>query len=259
MNIYKSNVRIFHPSFPLKLKDPIPSDEVTKLTEIQNRLQISPSPISTTVDESIAKRLPWSTLPRIGVSSNLEPNVYSKKEIDDIYENQKFNGYFIWATKLKNPKTGCFLLNHWNQKVIHLVDYNPTQGSRGYEIILGTSQVPSNPIVTASLTNNDGNNNNNNGIDYIVWPPFTLETEIFHHKWQPVEVSEHIASGEIFQYLPDQMKTSPWELIFLLLLSPSSTSSSVGTTANNHGDDEIYQTLFDTGLSPKQGIINEYL
>ena len=71
----------------------------------------------------------------------------------------------------------------------------------------------------------------------IYWPPFTLDIEVAKNQWQPVEVSPNIASGEIFRYFPSQMPTAPWELIFLLLLSPDD-------------DTDVYQCLFDTGEAP---------
>ena len=75
--------------------------------------------------------------------------------------------------------------------------------------------------------------------------------EISENKWQPIEVSSNIASGQLFQYLPTTMISAPWEILFLLLLSPTLTSESSSVP---NIDNEIYQTFFDTGLSPKQGL-----
>ena len=61
-------------------------------------------------------------------------------------------------------------------------------------------------------------------------------------RWQAVRVSDNIASGEVFATLPSVMTKAPWELIFLLLLSP-----------DEHA--ETLQALFDTGLCPRQGLI----
>ena len=61
-------------------------------------------------------------------------------------------------------------------------------------------------------------------------------------RWQPVRVSDNIASGEVFSTLPGVMTKAPWELIFLLLLSKEQHS-------------ETLQALFDTGLCPRQGLI----
>ena len=61
-------------------------------------------------------------------------------------------------------------------------------------------------------------------------------------RWQPVRVSDNIASGEVFSSLPGMMTKAPWELIFLLLLSKEQHSDTL-------------QALFDTGLCPRQGLI----
>jgi hypothetical protein len=188
--------------------------------------------------------------------------VYSKSEMDEIYESQKYKGLYIWANKLKNPKilssststSNCFLLNHWSQRVIHLLEYDPAIGAKGYEVILGTSSMPG-AFHLKELECKQ---------ELIIWSPFTLEMEISELKWQPIEVSPNIASGELFQYLPTSMKSSPWEILFLLLLSPdlststftttSTTSPPAATSSSSNIDNEIYQALFDTGLSPKQGL-----
>ena len=153
------------------------------------------------------------TLPDIGISASLDKDVYSSKEIDDAYESDKHNGFFVWANKLKNPVAGCYLLNHWTQQVIILTEYSIEKGSKGYEVVLGQRAHEA---------------------QAIYWPPFTLDIEVAKNQWQPVEVSPNIASGEIFRYFRSQMSTAPWELIFLLLLSPDE-------------DTDVYQCLFDTG------------
>ena len=57
-----SNIRIFHPSFPLKLKDPITAEEFNKLNSIREKLQFSPMPNQSIELPSadILKRLPVS-------------------------------------------------------------------------------------------------------------------------------------------------------------------------------------------------------
>lgn len=215
----EANVRLFHPSFPLRFKSVLTNHEVTTILNIKSRLGNSGPHLS----ESKLRRLPWKTLPEIGISATLDKDVFSPKEIDDHFELDQHNGFLLWAHKIKNAKQGCFLLNHFSQQVIHLTDYSLEKGGLGKEIILGMN-------VSSSSS--------------VIWPPFTLELEITKKLWQPVEVCESISSGEIFKYFPNQMSTAPWEIIFLLLLP-----------ANIGDEDEIYQTLFDTGLSPKQGFI----
>jgi hypothetical protein len=213
--LQKKNVRLFHPSFPLKIKYPLENLEISKLETIKNQLKNS----SLQIGHEKLKKLPWKSLPDLGVSSMLEKDVFSEKEIELCYENDKHNGYLVWAEKISNPKKGCYLLNHWKQQVINVTDYSVEEGAKGYEIILGKDSKNS---------------------EIIYWPPFTLEMEISKDLWQPVEVSENLINGEVFRYFPSQMTSAPWEIIFLLLLS-------------HEDDDEIFQTLFDTGLSPKQG------
>lgn len=57
-----NNIRIFHPSFPLKLKDPISNEEFVKLNSIREKLQFGPTsnqPIELP-NADILKRLPVS-------------------------------------------------------------------------------------------------------------------------------------------------------------------------------------------------------
>jgi len=213
------SARLFHPSFPLKFKSVLSQQEFENLQEVKKKTNNKTSLPS----EDKLKRLPWKTLPDIGISASLDKDIYSAKEIDDCYETEKSNGHIVWAKKLKNPRKGCLLLNHWSQHVVLLTDYDREQGAKGYEVVLGQT-----PEETR----------------YLIWPPFTLETEVAKSQWQPIEVSDNILSGEIFRYFPSQMKTAPWEFLFLLLLSDEEGK-----------DSELYQTLFDTGLSPKQGLI----
>lgn len=214
-----TSARLFHPSFPLKFKSVLSQEEMSHLQELKKN---SNNKVSLPSIDKL-KRLPWKTLPEIGISASLDKDIYSAKEIDDCFETEKSNGHIVWAKKLKNPKKGCFLLNHWSQRLVLLTEYNRETGAEGYEVILGQSPEEN---------------------QYIMWPPFTLEIEVANSQWQPVETSENILSGEIFRYFPSQMSTAPWEFIFMLLLS------------DEQGEDaEIYQTLFDTGLSPKQGLI----
>lgn len=214
-----TSARLFHPSFPLKFKSVLSSQEVENLQELKKK---SNNKSSLPSDDQL-KRLPWKTLPEIGISASLDKDIFSAKEIDDCFETEKSNGHIVWAKKLKNPRKGCLLLNHWSQQVVLVTEYDRERGAQGYEVVLG--QAPEEAR-------------------YLVWPPFTLEMEVANSQWQPVEVSENILSGEIFRYFPTQMSTAPWEFVFMLLLSDEQGV-----------DAELYQSLFDTGLSPKQGLI----
>jgi hypothetical protein len=95
-------------------------------------------------------------------------------------------------------------------------------GARGYEFNHLTQHEPTKSI--------------------IVWPPYALEIEFTQKKWQAVAASENVLNGNILQYLPKKMPKALWELLFVLLLSPSQ-------------DKLIFQTLLDTGLSPEKGLL----
>ena len=55
-----NNVRIFHPSFLLKLKDPVSPDEIKKLTAIRDKLQVNANAKIELPDNDLLKRLPVS-------------------------------------------------------------------------------------------------------------------------------------------------------------------------------------------------------
>lgn len=147
-----------------------------------------------------------------------EKDTWNSVEIEEGYEKFKHCGHVVWAHKIKRPERGCMLLNHWQQRVIYLTDYDVTKGAKGYEL----------------SSNGPGK--------FINWPPLVLESELVANRWQPMRVSENLFSGEVFSSMPPQMTRAQWELIFLLSLSPTK-------------DAEAYQALFDTGLSPRQGLI----
>lgn len=142
----------------------------------------------------------------------------SRNKITDEWNKNRHKAHIVWAHKLDRPISGCVLLNHWKQQAVYLTEYDIQSGARGVEL----------------SPKRDTNSPN------LHWIPLALETELKEGKWQPIQTSQNIISGEIFKLLPPQMRESAWELLFLLLLSPESDSG-------------IYQTLFDTGLSPRQG------
>eukprot|EP01035_Chromulina_nebulosa_P019431 gene19431-25309_t len=164
--------------------------------------------------------LPWKILPAHGlIPTN---NVYSEKEIQNTFESVKHHGYIVWAYGIEKPVKNCILLNHWKQQAVLIKEYEPKYGAIGQII---------------SFQSDD-----NNDEEQLVWPPLALEIEIMNNNWQPIVVSDNIINGEIFSYLPPSMSTSPWELFLILLLSPTENK-------------EEFQALFDTGLSPKKGLI----
>ena len=110
-------------------------------------------------------------------------------------------------------------MNHWTQQAIYITNYSPLIGAQGIELAPGRPTEPR---------------------TVFEWPPMALDIEFHEKKWQPVIVSNNILNGEILSLLPSEMKKSPWELIFLLLISSN--------------DKKTIQTLLDTGLSPRQGL-----
>ena len=164
-------------------------------------------------------KLPWRVLPELGISKG--QNVWSNKEIDLNFEKLKHNSHVLWAHKISKPEAGCVLLNHWKQRVIKLTSYDNQRGARGVEIGPGGSEQRT-----------------------VVWPPMTLEFEIQEKHWQPVIVSPNLIT-EVLPLLPLEMHKAPWELIFLLLLSMKEDTI----------HKEEIQALFDTGLSPRQGLV----
>lgn len=208
-------VRVFHPAFPLELLNPLTIDEYEKIMNIRSILGLKNDKLSIIPSQL---NLPWKILPEIGLS---EPKLTPMPiTISEGYERVKHHGYIVWAHKLNRPEKGCILINHWANKLIHLEKYNPVEGATGKTLC---------PLTTEMET--------------ITWPPYLLETEIMEKKWQPVSVSENILTGEVFNYLPLKMPLARWELLLLLLLSPTKNA-------------EELQTLLDTGLSPKRGLIS---
>lgn len=213
--ITMASPRIFHPAFPLSLLKPLTDREVDEITKVREILKTSTS--GDDFSSTASTGLPWRPLPFIGISDN--QCVWSSKEIRDAFERNKHTGHIVWAEKLNKPAKGCILINNWNQKAIYLAEYDPQQGARGYEIRAHSGVT-----------------------EFINWPPLALEMELAEKKWQPVKVSDNIANGTVLRLLPKEMPKAPWELILLLLLHPETHAAEL-------------QALFDTGLSPKQGLI----
>lgn len=212
--IHPHCVRLFHPAFPLKVLEPITVNDAKNVVKLQELLGKDPIP------SKYLSSLPWKPLPAVKISSN-EKEIWSKTEIAEAFEKFKHTGHLIWAHKIKTPEKGCFLLNHWQQKVIYIAEYDSEKGAKGFEI----HNIDS---YRADKT--------------VTWPPLALEEEMFYGQWQPVRVSDNLVSGEVLSYFSPQMPKALWELIFLLLLSPVE-------------DKEALQALFDTGLSARQGFI----
>ena len=207
-------VRLFNPSFPSKINKPLTVSEVEEVIRVREILGADmvssvPSPL---------EKLPWKTLPLIQIA-NQDRDTWSNSEIDEAYEKFKHTGYLVWAHKLATPEKGCVLMNHWQQKLIYITDYDYSKGAKGHEITIG-----------------------NNNYNSVVWPPLALESEISKNLWQPVRCSQNIINGSALSYFPTQMSKAPWELLFLLLI-------------NEKENAETIQALFDTGICPKQGFI----
>ena len=215
-----ANLRLFHPAFPFKIKDPLTLEDAIHIMDVKDRLGLSEdmpqAPHSETAIQLSA--LPWKMFPELGLSN--AKSVLSNYEINDLWERSRHKGSIVWAHKTKQLKAGCILLNHWKQEAILLTDYHPEKGARGTEF--------------GPIGGGEGRE--------ITWDPISLEIELMERKWQPIKASSNIVSGEIFDLIPRKMSSGPWEFLFLLLVSPAEHAG------------EIYQTLFDTGLAPKQGL-----
>jgi hypothetical protein len=209
-----SGVRVFHPAFPTFVTDPISISEAKELSKVKETLK----PRGSTPNPDLSG-LPWKVLPQLGISE--KQNVWSRSQIVEEYEKNRHNGYIVWAHKLKKPEKGCMLLNHWSQRAVLLTDYDVERGAKGYEV-----------------------RGQSGAVNFLSWPPFSLEMELTEKvsRWQPVRVSDNISSGEVLSCLPGMMTKAPWELIFLLTLSPEENKDTL-------------QALFDTGLCPRQGLI----
>lgn len=216
-NLSLGSIRLFHPFFPAELTQCLSVEDAEKILNVK-RVTGSSENVAIARDDLIKRGIPWRPLPEIGISD--AQNIMSKKQISEAFENYCQYGHIVWGHKLSKIQSGCVLLNHWKQEVVVITDYSPAKGARGYKLL--------HPKLSDKK-------------EEIIWPPITLELELREKKWQAASVSENILSGEILSLLPLSMNKAVWELIFLLLLPKE---EKVAT-----------QTLFDTGLSPRQGLI----
>lgn len=91
----KNKYRIFHPAFPTFVTRPVPVDEVTQLSKVRDALRQAAGD-TPSVDFSC---LPWKVFPALGISDK-QSNVWSKSQIEDAYEKNKHNGFFLWCAWL---------------------------------------------------------------------------------------------------------------------------------------------------------------
>lgn len=227
-----TGLRIFHPSFPLEILKPLTLDEAENISRTKQLMGVSP--LEDEDDEKAKllqavrignkkKYLPWYTMPRIGVPD--ATSFMSSVEIADAFEKERHRGQLVWAYTMERPKKGCLLLNHWQQRVVYITDYDVERGAQGYDLNHITQH---DPAATAKT---------------ITWPPLALEFELTDDLWQPVAVSENIINGSVMNLLPTKLGAKAfWELIMLLLVS----------TERNP---EAMQAFMDTGLSPNKGLI----
>lgn len=124
------------------------------------------------------------------------------------------------AYKLERPEKGCLLVNHWKKDVVILEEYSPEYGARGRRVGL------------------------QDGVEETIrWPPLALELELTENRWQPLSVSDNLLwKTGVLKYLPEQMTTALWEVLVLLLASPSENK-------------KVLEAFFDTGLSPRRGML----
>jgi len=209
-------LRLFHPAFPLELIKPLSIEEADDLLRIQQAI----APQSEQFFQAEFQKLPWFVFPRFGVSESKV--TLSKTEVDLIYEKTKYLGQLIWSHKLEKPESGSLLVSHWDKRLMFLTEYDPERGAKGFEIGPNMPSLYDRPIFS--------------------WPPLTLEYEIVKKYWQPIAVSENLLSTDLHRLLPAQMPHSLWEIIFLTLTNAQDTP-------------KVYEALFDTGISPRRGLI----
>lgn len=226
-----NGLRLFHPAFPLELLKPISRDEADHITRTKQLMGVAPKEVEedekTKLLHSIQignkkKYLPWYSMPNIGVPD--ATSFMSSLEIAEAFEKEKHKGQLVWAYTMDKPKKDCLLLNHWEQRVVYLADYNANRGAQGYEF---NHLASHDPALGAQLT----------------WSPLALEFELTDGLWQPVCVSENIINGSVMNLLPRKLGSKAfWEFIMLLLVS-------------DKNNPDIIQAFMDTGLSPEKGLI----
>lgn len=128
-------IRVFHPAFPLQVLEPITLDDANKLIKLQDLLGKDPIP------SKHLSSLPWKPLPAVKISSN-DKEIWSKTEIGEAYEKFKHTGHLVWAHKIETPEPGCLLLNHWQQRVMYISEYDPEMGAKGLNLLISTVFKP---------------------------------------------------------------------------------------------------------------------
>ena len=83
--------RVFHPAFPTFLTRPVPAEEVKQLSNVRDAMRQAAGD-NPSADFSC---LPWKVFPALGISDR-SGNVWSKSQIEEAYEKNKHNGYFVW-------------------------------------------------------------------------------------------------------------------------------------------------------------------
>lgn len=218
LELNPEGLRVFHPAFPLELLRPISEEEAKSIFRVKELTGTIGMDLGAIQESKDFEHIPWKVLPDIGISEGgLFP---SKSQILDLYDKTKHLGEFVWAHKAEAPHKGCLLLNHWQQKVMFVSDYDIEKGAKGYELNLIDQH---------------------NATELVQWPPLALEIEITSGNWQPVTASDSLVYG-LLDVIPKQMSKAMWEIVFLLLVSQEKNP-------------EIMETLFDTGLSPNKGMI----
>jgi len=83
--------RVFHPAFPTFLTRPVPAEEVKQLSNVRDAMRQAAGE-NPSADFSC---LPWKVFPALGISDR-SGNVWSKSQIEEAYEKNKHNGFFVW-------------------------------------------------------------------------------------------------------------------------------------------------------------------
>ena len=104
-----NNYRVFHPVFPLSIRNTISSDEIQRLIKIKSALSNDEERDSAAA--ALAPRLPWKILPKIGVVEG--QNTFSRSQIDEEFTANRHHGMILWAVKTRKLAPGVVLLNNW--------------------------------------------------------------------------------------------------------------------------------------------------
>jgi hypothetical protein len=219
LNENANGLRLFHPAYPLALLDPITVDQAAKIMRVKELTNSVDFDIDSIRENPAFDFLPWRIFPDLGIPET-DGVIPSKSKINETYEKFQHQGHFVCAHKTEVPHKGCLLLNHWQQKVVYVSEYDIDRGAKGYEL---------------------NQQSKHDAKDVIQWPPLALEIEITEGQWQPVTASDSIVF-DLLDMLPSKMEKALWELVFLLLISSET-------------EPDTMEVLFDTGMSPQMGLI----